>query len=321
MIEIVFLGTAGSMPTENRNLPAIAIRYQGWILLLDCGEDVQRQIERAGLGLNKNMAIFISHIHADHLLGLPGLLLRFSLLGRIKPLKIYGPKELIEYVKVNQSTINLGTSFETTVYAIEPGIIFQEEDLTVTAFEVDHRGFALGYKISLNRPTGPFLPARAQELGIPEGPLWGRLASGESIRMDDGTQILPQDVTAPRPRSLTIVYSGDTRPCLALRDAAKDADILISEAMYSDEHRDLAEERGHSTASDAARLALESNVSLLVLTHYSPRYFDGTEILKEASDVFENTVLARDLMRIHLDKDGTSVIIDSGIVPPSKDQA
>ncbi len=308
------------MPTENRNLPAIAVRYQGWILLLDCGEDIQRQIERAGLGLNKNMAIFISHIHADHLLGLPGLLLRFSLLGRVKPLKIYGPKELIEYVKVNQSTINLGTTFETTIYAIESGVVFQEEDLTVTAFRVDHRGDAFGYKISLQRPTGEFLPSRAKQLGIPKGPLWGQLASGETITLDNGTKICPEDVTEPRPKPLTIVYSGDTRPCDALEDAAKNVDLLISEAMYTDEHADLAEDRGHSTARAMAQLAFDAKVKLLVLTHYSPRYFDGSEILDEGSAIFKNTILARDLMQINMDKNGECTVVDSGITPPSKDQ-
>lgn len=320
MIEIVFLGTAGSMPTENRNLPAIALRYQGWLLLLDCGEDIQRQIERAGLGLNKNMAIFISHNHADHLLGLPGLLLRFSLLGRTKPLKIFGPKELIEYVKINQATINLGTTFETTVYAIEPGVVFQDGNLTISAFEVDHRGFAMGYKIIIERPTGEFIPERAKELGIPEGPLWGKLASGESIQLENGMEIHPEDVTGPRPRCLKIVYSGDTRPCDILREESEKADILISEAMYTTEHADLAKERGHSTASDAARIAFDSKVGLLILTHYSPRYYDGSEILREAIDIFENTVLARDLMRIELDKDGTSTVTAYGLLPPSKDQ-
>ena len=320
MIEIVFLGTGGSMPTENRNLPAIAIRYQKGILLLDCGEDIQRQIERAGLGLNKKMAIFISHIHADHLLGLPGLLLRFSLLGRVKPLKIFGPKELIEYVKVNQSTINLGTTFETTVYAIEPGMVFQDEDLTVMAFEVDHRGVAFGYMISLQRPTGEFLPSVAKKLGIPKGPLWGQLASGESITLDNGTKIHPDEVTAPRPKPLTIVYSGDTRPCASLSEAAENADVLISEAMYTTEHADLAEDRGHSTAHAVAQLASDAKVNLLVLTHYSPRYFDGTEILDEGIAVFSNTLLARDLMRISLDKNGHATVIEPGVQPPSKDQ-
>ena len=266
------------------------------------------------------MAIFISHIHADHLLGLPGLLLRFSLLGRVKPLKIYGPKELIEYVKVNQTTINLGTTFETTVYAIGPGVVFQEEDLTVAAFEVDHRGVALGYKITIQRPTGEFLPSRATELGVPKGPLWGKLASGESITLDDDTEIHPEDVTGPRPKPLTIVYSGDTRPCDSLKEAAENADILISEAMYTTEHADLAEERGHSTARAIAQIASDYNVNFLVLTHYSPRYFDGSDILQEGTAVFENTILARDLMRITLDKDGKCSVTDSGLLPPSKDQ-
>jgi len=320
MLEIITLGTGGSMPTENRNLPAIAVKYQGWILMFDAGEDVQRQIERAGLGTNKKMAIFVSHMHADHLLGLPGLLLRFSLLGRMKPLKIFGPKELIEYVKMNQATINLGTTFETTVHAIEPGVIFQEEELTVRAFEVDHRGFALGYELTLQKPTGEFIPERAEKLGIPKGPNWSKLAAGESVRLDDGSTVNPEDVTGPRPNPVKIVYSGDTRPCKALREASQNASVLISEAMYTAEHEDLADERGHSTAKAIAQIAAESNVGLLVLTHYSPRYFDGSDIIREGKNNFANTVLARDLMRITLDKEGNYTITEPGLEPPTKSQ-
>jgi ribonuclease Z len=296
------------MPTEGRNLPAIAILYQGWVLEFDCGEDIQRQIERASIGMNKNMAVFISHAHADHLLGLPGLLLRFSLLGRMKPLSIYGPSELIEFVKAAQKTINLGTTFESTVYGIEPGIVFQEENLTVRAFEVDHRGFALGFEIVWERPTGPFLPERAKELGVPEGPFWSQLADGEQVTLDDGKTIDYSEVTGTPPPPLKIVYSGDTRPCDSLREAAKDANILISEAMYTNEHADLAEERGHSTARGAAELAKEAGVQLLVLTHYSPRYFEGETIIEEAKSIFPNTVLARDLMRIKISKDGSTEV-------------
>ena len=303
------------MPTENRNLPAIVVRYQGWQLLFDAGEDVQRQMERANLGTNKKMAIFLSHMHADHLLGLPGLLLRFSLLGRMKPLKIFGPKELIEYVKMNQSTINLGTTFETVVYAIEPGIIFQEDELTVRAFEVDHRGYALGYELTIQRPTGEFIPEKAEELGVKKGPLWKKLASGESVQLKDGTTINPEDVTGPCPAPIKIVYSGDTRPCQALHEAAMNANILISEAMYTNEHEELAEERGHSTAKAMAEIASDSNVGLLILTHYSPRYFDGTDIIREGKQYFENTVLARDLMRIRIERDGSSRIIELGLQP------
>ncbi len=320
MLEIIMLGSGGSMPTENRNLPAIAVRYQGWILMFDAGEDVQRQIDRAGLGTNKKMAIFVSHMHADHILGLPGLLLRFSLLGRIKPLNVYGPKELIDYVKVNQSTINLGTTFETVVHAIEPGVIFQEEDLTVRAFEVDHRGFALGYELTLQKPTGEFIPERAEKLGIPKGPMWSKLAAGESIQLEDGTTAHPEEVTGPRPNPVKIVYSGDTRPCQALREASKNANVLISEAMYTTEHADLAEERGHSTAKAMAQIASESNVGLLVLTHYSPRYFDGSDIIREGKSNFVGTVLARDLMRITLDKEGNYTITEPGLEPPTKSQ-
>lgn len=308
------------MPTENRNLPAIAVRYQGWILMFDAGEDVQRQIERAGLGTNKKMAIFISHMHADHLLGLPGLLLRFSLLGRIKPLNIYGPKELIEYVKMSQSTINLGTTFEAVVHAIEPGVVFQEDGLTVRAFAVDHRGYALGYELTLQRPTGEFIPEKAEKLGIAKGPLWKKLAGGEPVNLEDGTTVNPEDVTESPPKPVKLVYSGDTRPCEALRDAAKDADVLIAEAMYTVEHEELAEERGHSTAKAIAQIASESNVGLLVLTHYSPRYFDGAAIQTEGKDNFANTIVGRDLMRIIIEKDGKSRVTDQGFQPPTKTQ-
>ncbi|MFW9788961.1 MAG: ribonuclease Z [Candidatus Thorarchaeota archaeon] len=311
MIEIVFLGSGGSIPTARRNHPAIAIRYEGWILLFDAGEDVQRQYEKAQLGLNKNMAIFVSHVHADHVLGLPGLLLRFSLLGRIRPLNIYGPKELIEYVKVSQSTINLGTTFETVVHAIGSGEVFNQRDLSVRAFEVDHRGFALGYEVKWTRSTGRFLPSKARDLGIPEGPLWKSLASGETIELEDGTKVSPESVTEPNSQqALKVVYSGDTRPCPELRKAATDADILICEAMYTSEHATLAQERGHSTAAAVAELARESGVKLLVLTHYSPRYFDGEEVIGEAIPLFSNSVLARDHMRIVLSKDGSAVVLD-----------
>ena len=321
MLDIITLGTGGSMPTENRNLPSIVVRYQGWVLMFDAGEDVQRQIEKAGIGTNKKMAIFISHMHADHLLGLPGLLLRFSLLGRIKPLKIFGPKELIEYVKMNQSTINLGTTFEAVVHAIEPGIIFEDEDLTVRAFEVDHRGYALGYELTIQKPTGEFLPELAERLKIPKGPLWKKLAAGEEIQLKDGTKINPDQVTESPPDPVKIVYSGDTRPCRSLKEASQNASVLISEAMYTEEHADLAAERGHSTAKEIAGIATEANVGLLMLTHYSPRYFDGSEILKEGKENFTNTVLARDLMRIVVDKKGNSEVVESGLQPPTKIQA
>ncbi len=308
VIDIVFLGTGGSIPTVGRNHPAIVVRHSGWNLMLDCGEDTQRQFELAGLGQNKKMSILISHMHGDHVLGLGGLLLRFSLLGRIKPLEIYGPPELIPYVKMNQATINLGTTFKATVYGINSGILFDADNLRVRAFEVDHRGLAFGYELTYQRPTGEFNPEEAKKLGVPKGPLWGQLADGKSIKLNDGTEILPAEVTGPKPPPLKIVYSGDTRSCKALQEAAEGANVLISEAMYTSEHSDLAEERGHMTAASAAEVAKTSGVKLLVLTHYSPRYENGKEILEEAKSIFPETILASDMMRIKLNANGESAV-------------
>jgi ribonuclease Z len=312
MLKVVFLGTGGSISTTGpprRNHPAIAIKHHGHIILLDAGEDVQRQLAQGNIGLNKPMSVFISHMHADHILGLPGLLLRFALLGRMRPLRIYGPPELIPYIKTHQKTINLGTTFETTIHGIEGGAIFELNHLSVRSFEVDHRGFALGYEVVYQRPTGRFLPEKAEQLGIPKGPLWGKLSSGESIILENGREVHSREVTDKRPNPLKIIYSGDTRPCSSLRKAATDANILICEAMYSSEHSDLAEERGHMTAVEAANLALECNVDILVLTHYSPRYENGEDIIVEAKSIFQKSVLATDFMRINLDTDGTSEIL------------
>ncbi|TFG12866.1 ribonuclease Z [Candidatus Thorarchaeota archaeon] len=308
MIEFVVLGSGGSIPLPGRNHPAYLIRYEGWNLLFDAGEDVQRRFVEANAGMNKHMAIFISHIHADHVLGLGGLLLRFSLLGRERPLQVFGPAPLLDFVRVNQNTINLGTTFPTTVHAIEEGIVFEQEDAGIRAFQVDHRGFTLGYEFIYQRATGPFLPEKAREIGVPEGPLWGKLASGQTIELESGVSVEPEQVTGERDKPIKIVYSGDTRPCNAVRESAKNANLLVHEAMYAEEHADLADERGHTTAREAAEIAEDADVELLLLTHYSPRYGDGQTILSEAKEVFANSMLARDLMRITFDSDGNHTI-------------
>ncbi|TXT53742.1 MAG: Ribonuclease Z [Candidatus Thorarchaeota archaeon] len=311
MFEIIILGSGGSIPVEGRNHPAVLVRFEGWNLLFDAGEDVQRQYERVNAGLNKRTAIFISHMHADHILGLPGLLLRMSLLDRMRPLDVYGPPGIVDFIRVSQDTIHLGTTFESTVYGISSGTVFSFDDLQVEALEVDHRGIAFGYKVEYQRPTGTFLVDKAKELNIPKGPLWGKLAGGESVTLKDGREISPIDVTEPKPAPIRIIYSGDTRPCDVIRKASKNANVLIHEAMYSSSHSDLADKRGHSTAKDVAELAKKANVDLLVLTHYSPRYGDGSEIISEAKETFSNTVLARDLMKINLSLDGNISITQS----------
>ncbi len=303
MVEIIFLGSGGSIPTEKRRHPAILLRHEAYNILFDAGESVQMRIEP--YGINRKMVIFCSHRHPDHTIGLVGLLLRFSLLGRQKPLDIFGPKDLIPWVRMAQEAIHIGTSFPTTVYGVENGFVWEQDEMKVRAFEVSHRGLALGFAFSYQRTRGKFLPEKARALGVPKGALWGKLASGETIFLDDGRRISPHDVTLSPGHGLKIVYSGDTRPCDNTRTAAKDADILIHEAMYTEEHGTLAEERGHSTAKQAAEIAAMSNVRLLILTHYSPRYYDGASILEEAREVFPTTILARDMMTVRLLYDGT----------------
>jgi ribonuclease Z len=263
------------------------------------------------------MSVFITHMHADHILGLPGLLLRLSLLGRTRPLNVFGPEGLIEYVRVNQETINLGTTFEATVHTINSGLVFSTGYVSVNAFEVDHRGTAFGYRIAYQRPTGEFLPEKALNLGVPRGPLWKTLTSGEPVTLDNGRIVMPEEITGPKPRPITVVYSGDTRPCQTLMDAAVGADLMICEGMYTSEKADIAHERGHMTAAAAARIALEAGVRLLALTHYSPRYGDGKAILDDASIIFPHTILARDLMRIELGNTGGPSVIELGKSMPN----
>jgi ribonuclease Z len=201
-------------------------------------------------------------------------------------------------------------------------------NLTARSFEVEHRGFALGYELTYQRQAGRFLPERAEEFGIPRGPLWRMLASGREVTLDDGRVIRPEDVTLQKPPATKVVYSGDTRPCETLMQAAKSADLFICEAMFSSEHQNLAEDRGHMTGVEAAKMAVSCGVKSLILTHLSPRYdmAEGISVLKEAQAVFPDTILARDLMRVRVDSTGAKVLhhdITSALaeVPPPDDES
>jgi ribonuclease Z len=299
MLKVTFLGTSGSMPTPQRSSSSIVLRRGRELLMFDCGEGTQRQMVRAHIGFQRPMKIFLSHLHGDHVLGIPGLLQSMSLMRREKPLHIYGPIGLVDFVKAFSESLG-GPTFPVILYEIqEPGIVFESEDYRVVAVEAKHRSTAWSYCfIEAPRP-GRFHPERARKLGLPEGELWGRLQQGEVVEFE-GKTIEPQMVTDPARPGRKIVYSGDTSPNEALLDISRKADLLIHEATFLDELSDRAAEDGHTTVLQAAQLAKEAEVDLLVLTHISSRYPDPMVIQAEAEKVFSNVLVAEDLMELDI---------------------
>ncbi len=291
-LDVLFVGTAGSAPTARRGLPATLIRRGGDRLLFDCGEGTQRQLLRS-VGLLELEEIFISHFHADHFLGLPGLLKTFGLRGREQPLSIYGPPGLRAMYEALYPVMGK-TGFEVRIVELEPNEELRREDYLIAAFEVDHRVTAYGYALIEDERPGRFDEKRARELGVEPGPDFGRLQRGEQV-----AQVRPEQVLGEARAGRKIVIAGDTAPCDMTAVVAHGADLLVHEATFSIEEAARAKETGHSTARAAAELAARAEVKLLALTHLSQRY-GGKELRDEAREVFENTIVPRDFDRVEL---------------------
>lgn len=291
-VKVVILGSAGGIPTPERNLPSILISVNGEIILLDCGEGTQRQMMIAGYSLCKKMKIFITHLHGDHILGMPGMLQSMSLLNRVHPLEIYGPKGIKEFVYKNFDICK--PSFDIIVNEISEGEIFSNKKIKVIGALADHSEENIAYSITIGASLGKFLPEKARELGIPEGPLWGLLKSGHSIKLENGRIVKPEEVLGEPKPGIKIVYSGDTKYCEKIVEIAKEADLLIHEATFASDLSDRAHEEKHSTAEDAAKIAKLANVKKLVLTHISSRYKDTKILEEEARKIFENVEIAED---------------------------
>ena len=294
MLTLTFLGTGAAVPTIDRNVSGLALQREGETILFDCGEGNQRQMMRYGVGFSFT-EIFFTHYHADHILGVTGLLRTMGLQDRTAPVTLYGPRGA---QRVLNTAISLGierNKFPVEIVELRPGDRLAREEYDIVVFETEHRADTIGYALVEHTRLGRFHPERARELGIPEGPLWGRLHKGDTIVLEDGRSIAPADLVGePRP-GRTVVYSGDTRPCLPLIEAARGADLLVHEATFGSEELERAHETGHSTAAEAARVALDAGVRRLVLTHISPRYTrDAPELLAEARAVFPETIIARD---------------------------
>jgi ribonuclease Z len=291
-LDVVFLGTSGSTPTAQRALAATLVRRGGERLLVDCAEGTQRQLLRCDVGLVELEEIFLTHFHADHYLGLPGLLKTYSLRGRDLPLTLYGPRGLRDLLGT------LRRIFGRLSYALEPveldaGASLERRGYRLETFAVDHGLPALGYSLVEEERPGRFDVETADALGVPDGPERGVLQHGEPVTLADGRVVTPGQVLGPPRAGRKLVLSGDTAPAASVVDAASRADVLVHEATFLADERDRARETRHSTAGEAALVAREAGVRLLALTHLSTRYF-GHQVVEEARELFPETVVPRD---------------------------
>lgn len=293
MLRVTFLGTAASRPTVQRNVSAIAVQREGELMLFDCGEGTQRQMMRHGTGFTVG-SIFFTHMHADHFLGVVGLLRTMGLQGRSEPVDLYGPPSCRSILA---EAVNLGIErvpFEVRIHELEPGQKVEREVYDVLAYPVRHGTSAVGYALTEHVRLGRFNPERAQALGVPEGPLFRLLHHGEAVVVD-GREIRPEEVVGPPRAGRCVVYTGDTLPCESTVEIARGADLLIHEATFGEDEAERAHETWHSTARDAADIARRAGVRRLALMHLSARYADSPRILeREARAIFRDTVVPDD---------------------------
>ncbi|MGQ9787803.1 MAG: ribonuclease Z [Candidatus Hadarchaeaceae archaeon] len=299
-MKLIFLGTSGSIPTSQRNIPAIALKLNGELLLFDVAEGTQRQMTIARLSPMKVSSIFITHLHGDHFLGLAGLVQTMSLLFRSDPLEVYcpaGERERLEtYLEIPHYTL----TFDVAVRELRPGDEVRRRGYRVLTSEVDHPVPSLAYAVVEDDRPGHIDLGRAEKLGLKPGPDYARLKSGQRVRLEDGTIVTPEQVIGPTRPGRKIVYTGDTRPSDRIVDFARGADVLIHDCTLDDELADKAEENSHTTPRMAAEVAKRAGVRQLILTHISPRYEDDSVLQEQASKIFPNTLVARDLMVVEV---------------------
>ena len=300
-LSVRFLGTSASRPTVERNVTSIAVIREGETLLFDCGEGTQRQMMRYGISFALS-DIFFTHMHADHMLGVIGLFRTLSLQGRTEVMRLWGPRGSASLLK---AAIALGTdrqSFPLEINEITADTPIARKGYSIVPYDVDHKERpALGYALKEDIRLGRFNPDKARELGIPEGPAWGKIHKGQAVTLDDGRVIEPSELVGPSRAGRRVVFTGDSRPAESTVKMAEGADALIHEATFADEEQPRAVETGHSTAREAAEVAAKAGVKRLVLTHLSARYsVNPSELISQAREVFPETVVARDGFELEL---------------------
>jgi ribonuclease Z len=301
-MELVFLGTGASWPSIERNVPAVALKRGSEVLLFDCGEGTQRQFQRSGVSYMQISAIFLTHVHADHYLGMPGIVQTMGLNDRKDALHIYGPegtRSLCQDQRLvgrdRERAPNYG--FPIIVHEIKSGHVVQGDGYKVEAKEVRHSIPALAYALTEDLRPGRFHKEQALALGVPEGKMFGELQRGESVTLDDGRVVTPEMVLGPARRGRKVAYSGDCVPCEQMVELAQGADVLVHEATYANDFPD-ANKHGHSTAAQAAFIAKSARVRSLYITHISPRYTNAKPLVEEARKIFPETHEARDLLQV-----------------------
>ncbi len=278
----------------------MALRRESELLFFDCGEGAQRQLAFAKLRYGRLSRIFITHLHGDHVLGLGGLLQSLSLSRRTRPIQVFGPTGIRKFIQALSETLHFIPSFDVIIDEInDAGRVFENSQYIVSVCRTDHDNIlSLAYRLEEKWRPGRFFPDKCRQLGVPEGPKWKKLQLGESVRLENGTVVTSEMVLGPKRPGRGIVYSGDTRPTKDVVTLSSGADILVHDSTYDDSLMDKAAEYGHSTASQAARIAEEAKVKLLVLTHISNRYKDDRILLEQARRIFPNTIVARDFADI-----------------------
>ena len=300
-IRVVFLGTSGSVPTLKRSLPAVVVQCPRDQWMFDCGENVQRQMMQAKVSFHRKMKIFITHLHGDHVLGLPGLLQTMALMDRKEPVQVYAPKGLKEFLLCAKETLNFGLTYPVEINEIlSEGIVCDEAEYQVIATKSNHAIASYAYAFVEKPRPGKFYPKKAVALGVPAGELWSKLQRGEEVQATKGNVVKPSDVMGPKRPGRKIVYTGDTKPFENFGKFAEGADLVIHDCTFDNSLTEKADTDGHSTPSQAAAQAKAANAKKLVLYHISARYPDASLLLEQAKEVFPNTILAEDYLELEL---------------------
>lgn len=311
-LSVHFLGTAGSVPTPHRALSATLVQRGGDRLLVDCGEGTQRQLIRIGIGINQISHILITHLHADHYLGVPGMMKTWQLWGRTDPIALYGPRGLLDFLDVLKRLIGK-VDYPVSWHELAPGGEIPFDDYRVVGISTHHKINSLGYMLVEDPRPGRFDPQRAQELGVTPGPDFGRLQRGEAISTPNGW-VRPDDVMGETRPGRKLVFTGDTRPCASVIQAAQGADLLVHDATFTGEAQERAEQTMHSTGAEAASVGKAADVKLLALTHTSFRHHPR-EVLAEARTIFDRVILPNDFDRLvlPLPEKGASYLLKSEV--------